>query len=157
MRRREFIAFIGAGVMLPFSARAQQSTMVYRIARLHPLWPVAELTERSQQSVLARAFPGNSPARLRRRKNLVIERYSGEGRAEIYSKLARDVATSNPNVVFAVTVWMVAPQRGNFHHTDSCDDQRSGQFWLCAEHVTAGREHHGRQHRCRIGDLGQTA
>jgi hypothetical protein len=27
---------------------------------------------------------------------------------------------------------MVAPQRGNFHHTDSCDDQRSGRSWPCA-------------------------
>jgi len=47
MRRREFIAFMGSGVMLPLSARAQQSTKAYRIAILHPLWPVAELTDRS--------------------------------------------------------------------------------------------------------------
>ena len=45
MRRREFIGFIGAVALLPLSARAQQSTKVYRIAILHPSHPVAELTE----------------------------------------------------------------------------------------------------------------
>jgi putative ABC transport system substrate-binding protein len=41
--------------------------------------------------------------------NLVVERFSGEGRVENYPKLARDVAARNPNVVFAITVWMVGP------------------------------------------------
>jgi hypothetical protein len=68
MRRREFIAFIGAGVMLPLSARAQQSKKVYRIATLHPLWPVAELTESSSNRFWRELFPGNPPARLRRGK-----------------------------------------------------------------------------------------
>src|SRR5204862_29191 len=36
-------------------------------------------------------------------------RYSGEGRADIYPKLARDVATSNPNLILAFTNWMVVP------------------------------------------------
>ena len=56
MRRREFIAFIGAGAMLPLVARAQQSTKVYRIAILHPLWPVAELTERSSNQYWRELF-----------------------------------------------------------------------------------------------------
>lgn len=42
-------------------------------------------------------------------KNLVIERYSGEGRAETYPKLARDVAASNPDLILAFTNWMVTP------------------------------------------------
>ena len=97
MRRREFIAFIGAGVMLPLSARAQQSTKVYRIAILHPLWPVAELTESSSNRFWRELFLEIRRLGYVEGKNLVIERYSGEGRADIYPKLARDVATSNPN------------------------------------------------------------
>jgi putative ABC transport system substrate-binding protein len=107
MRRREFIAFIGAGVMLPFSARAQQSTKVYRIAILHPLWPVAELTESSSNRFWRELFLEIRRLGYVEGKNLVIERYSGEGRADIYPKLARDVATSNPNLILAFTNWMV--------------------------------------------------
>jgi putative tryptophan/tyrosine transport system substrate-binding protein len=42
--------------MLPLDARAQQSTKVYRIARLHPLWLVAELTERSSNQYWRELF-----------------------------------------------------------------------------------------------------
>jgi putative ABC transport system substrate-binding protein len=109
MRRREFIAFIGAGVMLPLSARAQQSTKVYRIAILHPLWPVAELTESSSNRFWRELFLEIRRLGYVEGKNLIIERYSGEGRAEFYPKLARDVVASNPNLVLAFTNWMVAP------------------------------------------------
>ena len=109
MRRREFIAFIGAGVMLPLSARAQQSTKVYRIAILHPLWPVAELTESSSNRFWRELFLEIRRLGYVEGKNLVIERYSGEGRAEIYPNLARDVAASNPNLILAFTKRMVVP------------------------------------------------
>jgi putative ABC transport system substrate-binding protein len=109
MRRREFIAFIGGGVMLPLSARAQQSTKVYRIAILHPLWPVAELTESSSNRFWRELFLEIRRLGYVEGKNLVIERYSGEGRADIYPKLARDVATSNPNLILAFTNRMVVP------------------------------------------------
>lgn len=98
MRRREFIAFMGLGVMLPFSARAQQSTKAYRIAILHPLWPVAELTDRSSNRYWRELFQEIRRLGYVEGQNLVIERYSGEGRAELYPKLARDVANSNPNL-----------------------------------------------------------
>ncbi|MBR0693256.1 ABC transporter substrate-binding protein [Bradyrhizobium lablabi] len=109
MRRREFIAFIGAGVILPFGARAQQSKKVYRIAILHPLWPVTELTESSSNRFWRELFLEIRRLGYVEEKNLVIERYSGEGRAEIYPKLARDVAASNPDLILAFTNWMVVP------------------------------------------------
>ena len=94
MRRREFIAFMGLGVMLPLSARAQQSTKTYRIAILHPLWPVAELSDRSRNRYWRELFQEIRRLGYVEGQNLVIERYSGEGRAELYPKLARDVANS---------------------------------------------------------------
>jgi putative tryptophan/tyrosine transport system substrate-binding protein len=109
MRRREFIVFIGAGVMLPLSARAQQSTKVYRIAIMHPLWPVDELTESSSNRFWRELFLEIRRLGYVEGKNLVIERYSGEGRADTYAKLARDVATSNPNLILAFTNRMVVP------------------------------------------------
>jgi len=109
MRRREFIGFIGAVALLPLSARAQQSTKVYRIAILHPSHPVAELTEVSRFRYWREFFQELRRLGYVEGQNLVIERYSGEGRVENYPKLARDVATRNLNLIFAITVWMVAP------------------------------------------------
>ena len=79
MRRREFIAFIGAVSILPHAARSQQSTKAYRIAILHPSNPVTELTEVSHLPHWREWF-----RELRRRgyiegHNLVIERFEGEG------------------------------------------------------------------------------
>jgi ABC-type uncharacterized transport system substrate-binding protein len=109
MRRREFIAFMGSGVTLPLSARAQQSTKAYRIAILHPLWPVAELTDRSSNRYWRELFQEIRRLGYVEGKNLVIERYSGEGHAEIYPKLARDIVASNPNLVVAFTNRVVVP------------------------------------------------
>src|SRR5260370_11402519 len=41
--------------------------------------------------------------------NLLIERFSGEGRVDNYPKLARDVAARNPDLVFAISVSLIAP------------------------------------------------
>lgn len=109
MRRRDFIAFIGAGVLLPLGARAQQSRKVYRIAILHPLWPVAELTEASSNRFWRELFLEIRRLGYVEGQNLVIERYSGEGHAEIYPKLARDIVASNPDLVVALTSWVMAP------------------------------------------------
>ena len=109
MRRREFIAFMGLGVMLPLSARAQQSTKAYRIAILHPLWPVAELTDRSSNRYWRELFQEIRRLGYVEGQNLVIERYSGEGRPELYPKLARDVANTNPNLILAFTDRTVVP------------------------------------------------
>ncbi|MEH2592884.1 ABC transporter substrate-binding protein [Bradyrhizobium sp. AZCC 1721] len=109
MRRREFIAFMGSGVMLPLSARAQQSTKAYRIAILHPLWPVAELTASSSNRYWRELFLEIRRLGYVEGQNLVIERYSGEGHAEIYPKLARDIVASNPNLVVAFTNRVVVP------------------------------------------------
>src|SRR5438874_1017289 len=109
MRRREFIASIGAGAMLPLVARAQQSTKVYRIALLHPSHPVSELTEHSRLRYWREFFQQLRQLGYVEGHNLTVERFSGEGHVENYPKLARDVAAGNPNVVFAITIWMVGP------------------------------------------------
>ncbi|KRR06574.1 hypothetical protein CP49_26970 [Bradyrhizobium valentinum] len=95
--------------MLPLSARAQQSTKAYRIAILHPLWPVAELTESSSNRFWRELFLEIRRLGYVEGQNLVIERYSGEGHAEIYPKLARDIVASNPNLVVAFTNRVVVP------------------------------------------------
>ena len=104
MRRREFIALLaGVAVLPPAIAGAQQSTKVYRLAILHPSHPVEEMTETSSLSYYRAFFEELRRLGYVEGQNLVIERYSGEGRPENYPELAHNVASRNPDLVFAIT------------------------------------------------------
>jgi putative tryptophan/tyrosine transport system substrate-binding protein len=102
MRRRTFIA----GLLVAAAAgrtQAQRTAKVYRYASIYGATPVAE-------AIKAKNTQG-SPAwiffeELRRLgfvegQNLVIERYSAEGRTDQFSELARDVVRSNPDLIYA--------------------------------------------------------
>ena len=108
MRRREFIASIGVLAILPRAARSQQSAKGYRIAIMHPSHPVGELTERSRFAYYREFFRELRQLGYAEGQNLVIERFSGEGRVETYPKLASDVSVSNPDLVFVISVSLVA-------------------------------------------------
>jgi putative tryptophan/tyrosine transport system substrate-binding protein len=81
-------------------AQAQQSGKVYRIAFAHPTAPVADINQSSKGSL---AIPAIFEELIRlgyvEGRNLLIERYSGEGRASHYADLARDVVSRNPDVI----------------------------------------------------------
>lgn len=109
MRRREFIASIGAVCVLSRAARAQQSTKVHRIALLHPSHPVSELTEKSRFKYWREFFHELRQLGYIEGNNLVVERFSGEGHIDRYPELAREAAARHPNVIFATTIWMVGP------------------------------------------------
>src|SRR4030088_744748 len=102
MRRREFTA----GALLaavPWSARAQQQATQHRIAIFHPAIPTTLLTETGGGSAWRAFF-----AELRRLgyvegENLIIERYSAEGHHERYADLAREIVTSNPDLIVTGT------------------------------------------------------
>jgi putative ABC transport system substrate-binding protein len=107
MRRREFLALLaGASVPLPTTARAQQPTKVYRIAMLHPSHPVAEMTENSSLRYYHAFFEELRRLGYVEGRNVLIERYSGEGRVENYASLAHNVVSRNFDLVFAMTAWM---------------------------------------------------
>jgi putative ABC transport system substrate-binding protein len=102
MRRREFLWLAGFGpaASWPLSVLAQQAAKVYRIAIVSTAAPVADISEAGITSF--RALLGE----LRRLgfiegQNLVVERYSGEGRVEHYRALVADVVRSNPDAVVA--------------------------------------------------------
>ena len=104
MRRRKFISLLGgAAAAWPLTARAQQPPMRQRIAIFHPAIPTTLLTETGGGSAW-RAFFGE----LRRLgyvegENLIIERYSAEGHHERYADLAREIVTSNPDLIVTGT------------------------------------------------------
>jgi putative ABC transport system substrate-binding protein len=97
MKRREFIAFLISGAALsPFQGHAQQRPKQHRIAIFHPAIPANLITETGGGTAW-RAFFGE----LRRLgyiegENLIVERYSAEGRHERYADLAQEIVTSSP-------------------------------------------------------------
>jgi putative ABC transport system substrate-binding protein len=102
MRRRNLIFGLLA-VATPRSARAQQSGKVHRIAVVHPSHPVATLAETSFSPVVSAIFTELHRLRYVEGKSILIERYSGEGRAAHYPDLARDVVRRNPDLIIAIS------------------------------------------------------
>jgi putative tryptophan/tyrosine transport system substrate-binding protein len=100
MRRREFIAgLLVAATLRP--ARAQQSAKVHRIAVISPATPTADITETSSLRPWRAFFKELRRLGYVGGRNLIVERYSGEGRTEHYAKLTRDVVRSKPDVIVA--------------------------------------------------------
>ena len=101
MRRREFIALVGGAVAAwPLTAfgKAQR-----RIAIVVASQPVNAIAEASGDPLWQAVF--NKLRRLGyvERDNLLIERYSGEGRAAHYPDLVRDVVRRDPELIIART------------------------------------------------------
>jgi putative tryptophan/tyrosine transport system substrate-binding protein len=88
-------------------AAAQEAGKVYRVAIVHPVRRVADMTEGGDQ--IYRAFFSE----LRRLgyvegKNLVVERRSAEGHTGRYPELAREVVQLRPHVICASSTQLVA-------------------------------------------------
>src|ERR1700709_2454948 len=104
MRRRDFLTLTGgAAAAWPFAATAQPSATKRRIAIFHPAIPTTLLTETGGGSAWRAFF-----AQLRRLgyiegENLIIERYSAEGRHERYANLAREIVASSPDLIVTGT------------------------------------------------------
>ena len=102
MKRREFVATLSGAVAWPLAARAQQSSGMKRIAVVSPATKIGDM------GVNGSRFYRIFFEELRRLghvegQNLVVERYSGEGRIEHYADLARDVVTTHPDLIFSQT------------------------------------------------------
>ena len=100
MRRREFITLVSSAVAgWPVTAFGKAQ----RIAIAVPAVPVTILTETGDDP--GGLFPALFKE-LRRLgyvegQNLLIERYSGGGRASHYAEMAREVVSRNPDVINA--------------------------------------------------------
>jgi putative tryptophan/tyrosine transport system substrate-binding protein len=102
MRRRDFIA----GLMCTAAtgrAQAQQTGKVYRIAFAHPTVPVSEQNQACKGSFAVPAF-FEELTRLGyvEGRNLLIERYSGEGRAAHYPDLVRQIVSRSPDLIVSM-------------------------------------------------------
>jgi putative ABC transport system substrate-binding protein len=103
VRRRDFIA----GLMIAAvtgRAQAQQTGKVYRIAFAHPTVPVADQNQASKGSFTIPAiFEELTRLGYVEGRNILIERYSGEGRAAHYPDLVRQIVSRNPDLIIAIS------------------------------------------------------
>jgi putative tryptophan/tyrosine transport system substrate-binding protein len=112
MRRRDFIAGLMFAAVTG-RARAQQTGKVYRIAFAHPTVSVADQNQASKGSLVIPAIL-EELTRLGyvEGRNLLIERYSGEGRAAPYPDLARQIVSRNPDLIVAISNTLVLDVKG---------------------------------------------
>jgi putative ABC transport system substrate-binding protein len=104
MRRREFITVLSgaASMVWPIIAHAQQPAKMKRIAIVSPAAKVSDMTANS--NVFYRFFYDElSRLGYVEGLNLVVDRYSGEGRTERYADLARDVVNTHPDLIFSIS------------------------------------------------------
>jgi putative tryptophan/tyrosine transport system substrate-binding protein len=100
MRRRNLIFGLLAVATIG-SAHAQESKKAHRIAIVHPSHPVVQLTETNGSPLMKKIFRELRRLGYVEGENLLIERYSGEGRAAHYLDLARQVVVRNPDLIIA--------------------------------------------------------
>jgi ABC-type uncharacterized transport system substrate-binding protein len=101
MRRRNLIFGLLAVATIG-SARAEQSAKARRIAIVAPSFPVGKMTETSGDPLFRAVFNELHRLGYIEGQSLLIERYSGEGRASHYADLARDVVSRNPDVIISI-------------------------------------------------------
>jgi len=100
MRRREFIALVsGAAAALPLAGRAQQARRQHRIALVHSGIPADQLTETAGPFWVRRFYQALRGLGYAEGSNIVVERYSAEGRSLHFTSLAAAVVGSHPQVI----------------------------------------------------------
>jgi putative tryptophan/tyrosine transport system substrate-binding protein len=94
MRRRDVIAGLVVAATTG-RARAEQPTKVHRLAVIATTGDIAEWTEG-----LAVFFGELRRLGYVEGQNLLVERYSGEGRVEHYPEMAREVVRHSPDLIY---------------------------------------------------------
>lgn len=101
MKRREFIKIFAssAAASWPLNARAQQSHKQYRIAFVHSGIPADQLTETAGPFWVRRFYATLRGLGHAEGGDLVVERYSAEGRYDRFAAIAAAVVSRNPSVI----------------------------------------------------------
>jgi putative ABC transport system substrate-binding protein len=100
MQRRNFIGLVGgAAAAWPLAAHAQQPGKQRRIALVHSGIPTDKLTETTGPFWVRRFHETLRGLGYTEGGNLVIERYSAEGRSDRFAPLAAEVVSRNPEVI----------------------------------------------------------
>jgi putative tryptophan/tyrosine transport system substrate-binding protein len=101
MKRRDFITALGTAATWSLAARAQQPPMMKRIAFVNSAGSVSRISA-SGNSYYRAFFEELGRLGYVEGKTFRVERYSGEGRAEHYAELARNVVNTHPDLILAL-------------------------------------------------------
>ena len=101
MKRREFITLVGGAVASPLIALAQQPPKMKRIAMVHGSEPVANMTITGRRAFRA-FFEELGALGYIEGRNLLVERYSAEGRPDHFTELAREVVGARPDLIVSM-------------------------------------------------------
>jgi putative ABC transport system substrate-binding protein len=102
MTRREFIGLVGGAAAWPLAARAQQPGKMKRIAIVHPAEKVGNMTMSGRPGFRS-FFEELNRLGYDEGQNLLVERYSGEGRTDRYAQLVRDVVSTHPDLIVTLS------------------------------------------------------
>ena len=101
MRRRDFIAGAVAASAIR-RAQAQQKATVFRIGVVSPSDPVADMSETGSWPRWRAFFLRLRELGYVEGQNLVVKRYSGEGRTEQFAELAAQAVRDESDVIYVV-------------------------------------------------------
>jgi putative ABC transport system substrate-binding protein len=99
MRRREFIGLVGGAAAWPLVASAQQTRKPLRLAFVHSGIPAEKLTKAAGPFWVRRFFETLQSLGYSEGSNLLVERYSAEGRSDRFAALAAQVVGRNPDII----------------------------------------------------------
>jgi putative ABC transport system substrate-binding protein len=97
MRRREFVGLVGGAALWPVAARAQQKPR--RLAFVHSGIPADRLTESGGPFWVRRFFETLRGLGDIEGTNLIVERYSAEGRSDRFASVVAEVVSRAPDVI----------------------------------------------------------
>jgi putative tryptophan/tyrosine transport system substrate-binding protein len=109
MRRREFIAGTVATAVFASATRhalAQQSAKMKRVAILHPATKPDDMRIGGDPN-FSIIFEEMKRLGYVEGVNLIVDRYSAEGRFDRFPEIARDVVVTRPDVIFAISNFLV--------------------------------------------------
>jgi ABC-type uncharacterized transport system substrate-binding protein len=105
MKRREFITLVGGVAAWATAGRAQQR--LQRIAIVHPSNPIAALGTSGDLQHWRAFFRELERLGFSEGKNLLVERYSGEGQIDHYEELAKQVVSRAPDLIVTASAGMI--------------------------------------------------
>jgi putative tryptophan/tyrosine transport system substrate-binding protein len=102
MRRREFIAGLGAVGLWPVAARAQQAgARVKRVAMIHPAMKPDDMRIGGDPT-FATLFEEMKRLGYVEGVNLVVERYSPQGQFDRFPEIVREVVATRPDAILTM-------------------------------------------------------
>jgi putative ABC transport system substrate-binding protein len=144
MQRRAFIAGLGGTAMVwPLAARAQQSSRMKRIAIVSPATKIGDMSVNGHR-IYRMFFEELSRLGYVEGQNLVVERYSGEGRTEHYADLARQVVNTHPDLIFQITTRLALNFKAETTTIPIVTISRPNSRRTCVKPCTTWRQYHRR-------------